>query len=282
MANEKGFCSDWVPIRMVTNETFSDVSNVRIFRRQFPLVPAEAMTVHKSQGQTYESVGVNLSLGRATQQAWYVALSRATKLSNLYIICKFKPPTAPKAGDPAFDELNELKTNKQLELCFNTLQKTTETPIGYHNVRSFQKYRQHITNDSWYSNCGILIFAETQTISTDRVAFPQFDLINRFDDFRSRGPREILVFAKPNLSLKLIKSSIENSKKDEKSYNSTVFLYKCKDFYLISGYKSPSTPATIFEHQLTTLMNLSKTNAEKTKIHMGDFNFDSTIANNTH
>lgn len=62
MANVEGFCNDWTPIGLETVETFSDSANVRIFRRQFPLVPAEASTIHKSQGQTYEYVCVDLSI----------------------------------------------------------------------------------------------------------------------------------------------------------------------------------------------------------------------------
>lgn len=279
MANEKGFCNDWVPIRKVTNETSSDSSNVRVFRHQFPLVPAEAMTIHKSQGQTYDSVCVNLLSSRATRQLWYVALSRVTKLSNLYIIGKFKPPNAPKAEDPVQTELNELKTRKQLTICFNTMECLSGIAIGYHNVRSFLKYQQHIRNDFWYSKFHVLIFAETQTISTDRPELPDFKLVNRFDDFRTRGPRGILVFAKAGFALKLVKVSIEKSQPHEKSYSSTVILFECNDFYLISGYKSPNTPPVMFENQLTTLLNMTK--AEKSKIFMGDFNFDPTISNNT-
>lgn len=280
MANEKGFCNDWVPIKMVTNETFSDSPNVRIFRKQFPLVPAEAMTIHKSQGQTYEFVCVDLSTGGPTRQLWYVALSRVTKLNNLYIVRRFRPPNAPKADDPVQAELHELKTKKSLKICFNTLQLKTGTVVAYHNVRSFLKYNPQIQNDAWYSRCNILILAETQTISTDRPALQDFQLVHRFDDFRTRGPRGILVFSKPNMALKMVKAEISKSTDNQKSYQSTVFLFECKDFYLISGYRSPSTPAIAFEHQLTSIMSMAKSNSNKKIISMGDFNFDSTIANN--
>lgn len=242
MKGEKEFCNDWVPIKKTTIECYSGDENVRVFREQFPLVPAEAMTIHKSQGQTYESVCVSLSSGRATRQLWYVALSRVTKLENLYIIGKFKQPNPPKDTDPVRIELKELKENKQLNLCFNTLQKPTGKIIGYHNVRSFLKYEKHIQNDSWYSKCDILIFAETQTISTDRPALHEFKLIDRFDEFRKRGPRGILVFAKNDMRFKIMKTSIEKST----SYHSTVFLIDFMDFYVVSGYKSPLTPGVEF------------------------------------
>ncbi|XP_055306639.1 ATP-dependent DNA helicase PIF1-like, partial [Sitodiplosis mosellana] len=40
MINVDGFCNDWVPIQKVTNEIYSDPNNIRLFRQQFPLVPA--------------------------------------------------------------------------------------------------------------------------------------------------------------------------------------------------------------------------------------------------
>lgn len=220
-----------------------------------------------------------MSSGRATWQLWYVALSRVTKLKNLYIVGKFKPPNPPKDTDPVQVELNELKTNKLLDICFNTLQQPTGKIIAYHNVRSFFKYLEHIQNDTWYSKCDVLILAETQTIATDRPTLVGFNLIDRFDDFRKRGPRGVLVFAKSEINMKKMKVSIEKSDDHNKSFNSTLVSYDCKDFHLISGYRSPSTPTPIFDHQLTDILNEIKTG--KNIILMGDFNFDANDVKNT-
>ncbi|VDN37029.1 unnamed protein product [Gongylonema pulchrum] len=66
-------------------------SNLQVLRKQFPLVPAEAMTIHKSQGQTYPSVVLHTAQ-RMNRALLYVALSRVTSLSGLYIIGEFKTP----------------------------------------------------------------------------------------------------------------------------------------------------------------------------------------------
>ncbi|VDN22993.1 unnamed protein product [Gongylonema pulchrum] len=79
-------------------------SNLQVLRKQFPLVPAEAMTIHKSQGQTYPSVVVHLT-ARMTCDLLYVALSRATSLSGLFIIGSFQPPRGPQNNDPLVAEL---------------------------------------------------------------------------------------------------------------------------------------------------------------------------------
>jgi hypothetical protein len=53
-------------------------------RTQFCLVEAESITIHKSQGQTYECVAVNIE-DKLKTSLMYVAFSRCTRLENLYL-----------------------------------------------------------------------------------------------------------------------------------------------------------------------------------------------------
>ncbi len=53
--------------------------------RQFPLRLAWAITIHKSQGQTYSSVVIDLGFGAFAHGQTYVALSRCTQLETLYL-----------------------------------------------------------------------------------------------------------------------------------------------------------------------------------------------------
>jgi hypothetical protein len=64
-----------------------------VWRKQFPIVECEAITINKAEGQTYTKIGVSLtyntkngnnSLDLATNKL-YVALSRVTKLSGLHM-----------------------------------------------------------------------------------------------------------------------------------------------------------------------------------------------------
>ena len=55
----------------------SDVSLPFVLkRRQFPIIPAYAMTINKSQGQTFEYVGIQLDEPVFSHGQLYVALSR--------------------------------------------------------------------------------------------------------------------------------------------------------------------------------------------------------------
>ena len=55
--------------------------------KQFPVILAYAVTIHKSQGMTYKEVVCNLDGCFASGQA-YVALSRCTSLDTLYLVHK--------------------------------------------------------------------------------------------------------------------------------------------------------------------------------------------------
>lgn len=52
---------------------------------QFPMRLAWAITIHKSQGQTYESVAIDLSDGAFAHGQTYVALSRCKSMEGLYL-----------------------------------------------------------------------------------------------------------------------------------------------------------------------------------------------------
>jgi hypothetical protein len=52
---------------------------------QFPLRPAWAMTIHKSQGRTFDQVIIHLGAGAFTHGQVYVALSRCTSLAGVVL-----------------------------------------------------------------------------------------------------------------------------------------------------------------------------------------------------
>jgi hypothetical protein len=74
----------WVPLRQrIVNITLSETLKCK--RREFPVVPACLITVHKSQGSTFDEIVYKYSATQP-QQSVYVALSLVTVVTGLHII----------------------------------------------------------------------------------------------------------------------------------------------------------------------------------------------------
>jgi len=75
---------EWEDIRYALDEkTKTIVEEVAGVYRQFPLMPAWAVTIHKAQGLTLERVMVDLARGAFADGQVYVALSRCQSLEGL-------------------------------------------------------------------------------------------------------------------------------------------------------------------------------------------------------
>lgn len=85
-------------------------------RKQFPITPAAAISIHKSHESTYEIVCVHYNAIRfKTTSLLYVALSRKNSLKNLYLIGKLnKADSEPNIQ--LLDELQWLRTEAKLKL----------------------------------------------------------------------------------------------------------------------------------------------------------------------
>jgi ATP-dependent exoDNAse (exonuclease V) alpha subunit len=86
--------STWQKVRYLVEEDFNEetgkfvetlVPEIQAEFRQIPLRLAWAVTVHKSQGQTYDEVTIDMGSGAFTSGHTYVALSRVRSLEGLYL-----------------------------------------------------------------------------------------------------------------------------------------------------------------------------------------------------
>ena len=96
-----------VPIVPVTRNCYE--SKTEYQRTMLPLIPSYAITIHKSQGQTFDKVILNLGEKEFASGLTYTALSRTTKLENI----KFEQfPDEKRMTDKIF---NNPKFKKRLK-----------------------------------------------------------------------------------------------------------------------------------------------------------------------
>lgn len=75
-----------VPIELRTsNITMTRDKKIIVKRKHFPLISACAMTIHKSQGGSFDQIVYEYDR-RHPQQLVYVALSRVTSIEGLFIV----------------------------------------------------------------------------------------------------------------------------------------------------------------------------------------------------
>ena len=82
----RGIQSTWTPIKPITtNFAVSRNRTAQVVRKQFPLRPSAAKTIHRSQGDTEAKQVVNFDTKRAIPRIHYVGLSRVTTMEGLHV-----------------------------------------------------------------------------------------------------------------------------------------------------------------------------------------------------
>ena len=130
----------WTPIDPVTLVVKRRPnSSLSIKRTQFPLTVAEAVIIHKSQSSTYNRVCIHLDGRSLNRYLIYVACSRATSASGLYLIgSKFEPTRPPNSRDDLAKELERHETVKAV-LKFEQISGSSHSfqfQLMFHNVQS--------------------------------------------------------------------------------------------------------------------------------------------------
>jgi len=119
------------------------------------------MTVHKCQGQTLNSVVVNLK-GRFGPGQAYVALSRCKSLDNLFIT-DFDAKNI-KVNKSGLEALATMKNEQPLPLLHQPWlnDKGNSLRLAFLNTRSLQKHADDIMNSIYLDVCDVAVYAETR------------------------------------------------------------------------------------------------------------------------
>ncbi|XP_065304810.2 uncharacterized protein [Dermacentor albipictus] len=168
-ANDPDICSNWVPIELITigcHLKGHDLAHITVRRKQFPVVQASAITIHKSQGGTYDEAVVDYSKSH-NQKLVYVALSRVTTIDGLYLTNKdndhrfhhFKENPDRALADE-FRRLGNHRLQTITAECNKMLAEYFVT-VGCVNVRSLGAHSLDVAKDFVLANTTVLCFTET-------------------------------------------------------------------------------------------------------------------------
>ena len=164
------------PISRVVRELPTKTGNtlVRVSRCQFPLVICEAITIHKSQGQSYDHVVVDVS-AKMGLQLLYTALSRARSASGLFLVgeeLKWPQPRSDK--DKISVEMKRLEEQAQWSIPLPLVPKGKDAGtlvIGYQNLPHLYKHAASVVADHNLAACDILCFVETHSKGVELEGF---------------------------------------------------------------------------------------------------------------
>ena len=166
-------CDIWVPIKL-RSFNIKVLSTITCHRVQFPLTPACAITVHKSQGGTFNEI-VHDYQEKHKQQLVYVALSRVISLEGLYLTNASNDFTFHHARKPISPTTRSVRQEYErlekhhLSTITSDLKYFLDSASGDDmsliianiNVQSLAAHSEDISSDSILTRAMILCLTET-------------------------------------------------------------------------------------------------------------------------
>jgi len=161
--------STWTPILEITRQfRLYKRNQVQVLRRQFPLRPAAAKTIHRCQGDTLNEAVVDLPAS-TREHMHYVGLSRLRNLSSLHILnLNEKKITVSKK---VAAEMSRLRSEASLKPCISFLydapSNKSNFKILFLNVRSLHLHIEDVACDYSVQAAHVNVFVETALCSRD-------------------------------------------------------------------------------------------------------------------
>ena len=161
---------DWTPIDK-RSANINLGNSIKCKRIQFPVVPACGLTIHKSQGGTFDEVVFDYDKGQE-QQMVYVGLSRVKSLQGLFMTNStndFKFHHAKGCNTPRMQELRNEKKRLEKHTLRTIVDELSEiieksgpaSTLMSINVQSFNAHKSDISTDRVLSSVNYLALSET-------------------------------------------------------------------------------------------------------------------------
>lgn len=248
--------SNWTPLEAVVRSfQFKKNEHVTIDRTQFPIVPAEGITVHKSQGATYACVAVHLK-SRMNRSALYVACSRATQASGLYLIGNFIAPKPFADQDAIKVELSSLRTNKHLTSHYDFFLTRNNFKVVYQNVESLHAHINDVRSDNVMLKADILCFVETWSLNGENYDIPGYIILPnmRLDssETATRNKRGIIIYVRTDLASEL--QYCDSIKKIEVRTTLESISFKYKDIKFFIFYRNNNFPIGALNNEIDKIL----------------------------
>lgn len=253
----------------------SDSQKISVYRSQFPLDCAEAIPIHKSQGETFDKIAIPFDYKGYQRPLLYVAMSRVTSLEGLYgLNSTFTQVGIMKENDldPISEEYQRMR-NRRSELPFLWFLESKKIRIAYQNVQSLYAHIEDIKSDYLIMSADILLFCETHSIQEDDFEIPNFELIMQLEAHQHlRKNRGISIYSK-------IDSYMIAHQKDKLFEICTLMTAENKQIFIV--YSSPSMQLSCLLSSLTIFIKENR-RPSQTTILVGDFNvnFDKAVGKN--
>ena len=261
--------------------TLKGKSDVTVTRKQYPLSLAHSVTMHKSQGQTYDYLVVDFN--RSTQSGRgkapindgqaYTALSRG-KESKKTKIYNFDPSII-RASDAVKEEMSRLRQTSLLASIWqHPIEKKSGVIFAYSNIRSWNKHVSHFLSDPIHlSKCDIFCFSETH-IDADGPANSIQDISHEWSSVMEHTEHGLALCYK-NTTIKFLKKLPTLGKVEMMA---CLLEIDCLPIIAIVVYRQASILATTFLSNLKEEMEALPSGYRR--ILSGDFNMDQLLQRN--
>jgi len=271
----------WTPIESITCVVKRwKSSNMQIHRTQFPLVPAEAITVHKSQGGTLKSAVVHLG-SKVQRSLVYVGCSRVTSANGLFIVTPsgiFKGTSKPGKDSPVVQEMSRLKTHRLLLPKYKELENKSDSTLQvfFHNVEGFKKHNPDLSADPVLQASDVVLLVESLSRLGDSICLEGYDIVGQIT-----GVAGDHVSSKGYGTIAMVKQGVRTSDVTEindfdssgKRIEMVAFTMPNHQLYVAVVYRSPNCDNDTCTKIIDEVVDSMVTSGLRVVI-AGDFNSD--------